>query len=153
MKIYQNIDSLPLYNYSKVSEENELRYLLVLPDYFELPKISEKEMKQLFEVWEKINDEIIDFVGISSDFKQILRAKKSIALLKCRLIDTGDRSLETLIEIQERQLLNLYPKQKQNIDENIIAIELQLKMQIDIYKTSTKKYFSYIKFLTKNKAV
>jgi hypothetical protein len=151
MKYFTGIDTLPLYNYSKVSEDNDLRYLLILQDYFELPVISEKEMQQLFEVWEKINDEIIDFNGINIEYKAILRMQKSIALLKCEMITTGDKSIENIIKLKEIELLNMYPKTKGNIEENIITLEVQLKMQIDMRICTVRKYYGYIKFLTKNK--
>jgi len=152
LKTYSEIDALPLFNYSKVSENNDLRYLLVLSDYFELPEISEKEYKELFEVWERINDEVIDFNGVNAEYKAILRMQKSIALLKVEMIITGDKSIENIIKLKEIELLNMYPKQKATIEENIIVLEIQLKMQIDSKVCTVKKYYSYIKYLTKNKA-
>lgn len=150
-KIYNHIDNFPLHNYIQISETNDLRYLLVLPDYFELPEIDKKTDNKLNEIWENINDEIIEYTGIPNDFKEILKVKKAIALMKVKLMMTNDRSLETLIELKERELINIFPKQKQDINESIIALELILKLQIDIYKTSVKKYFSYISFLKKQK--
>ena len=152
MKFYKNIEHLPVYNFSKVSEANDLRYLLILSDYFELPEISEKEYKELFEVWERINDEVIDFNGVNAEYKAILRMQKSIALLKVEMIITGDKSIENIIKLKEIELLNMYPKQKATIEENIIVLEIQLKMQIDSKVCTVKKYYSYIKYLTKNKA-
>ena len=37
MKYYNTIDTLPIFNYSKISEFEDLRYLIIQPDYFELP--------------------------------------------------------------------------------------------------------------------
>jgi len=149
MKISNSIDNLYLYNYSKILETNDLRYLFILPDYFELPKTTDKEMQQLFEIWEKINDEVLDFVGISEDYKEQFRLRKTIALLKVEMICKEDKSLQTIIDIKERELLNMMPKQKQTVDESIIAIEVNLKMQINPKDTTVKKYFSYIKYLSK----
>lgn len=151
MKIYKSIDTLNLYCYSKIIETEDLRYLIIQSDYFELPTITDKEYAELFKVWEKINDEIIDYTGISEEYKSIMRMKKSIALLKVEKITTGDKSIDNIIELKERELKNMYPKQKQNIDESIILIENITKVPIDIMKCSVKKYFSYIKFISKNK--
>ena len=151
MKIYKSIDTLNLYCYSKIIETEDLRYLIIQSDYFELPTITDKEYSELFKVWEKINDEIIDYTGISEEYKSIMRMKKSIALLKVEKITTGDKSIDNIIELKELELKNMYPKQKQNIDESIILIENITKVPIDIMKCSVKKYFSYIKFISKNK--
>jgi len=149
MKIYNSIDNLNLYCYGKILETNDLRYLLVLDDYFELPEIKEKEYNELFKIWENINDEIVELTGISEDYKEQFRLRKSIALLKVDMIVNENKSLQTLIEIKEMELLNLQPKNKTSIDESIISIESILKIQINDKKTSTKKYFSYIKFINK----
>ena len=110
MKYYNTIDTLPVFNYGKISELEDLRYLIIQPDYFELPKITEKETAELFKAWENINDEIINYVGISEDYKSILRIKKAIALMKVEMIMTGDKSNETLIEIKQLELKNYYPQ-------------------------------------------
>lgn len=149
MKYYNTIDTLPIFNYGKISELEDLRYLIIQSDYFELPKITEKETEELFKAWEHINDEIIDYVGISEDYKSILRIKKAIALMKVELITTGDKSLETLIELKQIELKNSYPQKKNELDESIIYIESVLKIPIDVMTCSVKKYFSYIKFISK----
>ena len=149
MKYYNTIDTLPVFNYGKISELEDLRYLIIQSDYFELPKITEKETAELFNVWENINDEIINYVGISEDYKSILRIKKAIALMKVDMITTGDKSNETLIELKEKELLDAMPKIKHELDESIIYIESVLKIPIDVMKCSVKKYFSYIKFISK----
>ena len=149
MKYYNTIDTLPVFNYGKISELEDLRYLIIQPDYFELPKITEKETAELFKAWENINDEIINYVGISEDYKSILRIKKAIALMKVEMIMTGDKSNETLIEIKQLELKNYYPQKKNELDESIIYIESALKIPVDIMKCTVKKYFSYLKFISK----
>lgn len=149
MRYYNTIDTLPIFNYGKISELEDLRYLIIQPDYFELPTITEKETAELFKAWEHINDEIINYVGISEDYKSILRIKKAIALMKVELITTGDKSLETLIELKQIELKNSYPQKKNELDESIIYIESVLKIPVDVMTCSVKKYFSYIKFISK----
>ena len=149
MKYYNTIDTLPIFNYGKISELEDLRYLIIQSDYFELPEITEKETAELFNAWEHINDEIINYVGISEDYKSILRIKKAIALMKVELITTGDKSLETLIELKQIELKNSYPQKKNELDESIIYIESVLKIPVDVMTCSVKKYFSYIKFISK----
>lgn len=149
MKYFNSIDNFPLFNYEKITESNDLRYLIRLPDYFELPNINETETVKLFEVWKLINDEMIDYIGISENYKSVLRIKKQIALLQLNIILTGDKSIETLINIKEIELQGMFIKEKQTIDNNIIALELMLKIQIDINKTTLKKYLNYIKYINK----
>jgi hypothetical protein len=65
------------------------------------------------------------------------------------MILNGDKSIENIISLKERELLSMMPKSKQDMNESIIMLEMALKIQIDINKTSVKKYYGYIKFLQK----
>jgi hypothetical protein len=149
MKYYNTIDTLPIFNFSKINETEDLRYLVIQSDYFELPKITEKDSKELINIWDKINDEILNYVGFSDEYKTMLRIRKSIALMKVEMITTGDKSNETLIELKEKELLDAMPKIKHELDESIIYIESVLKIPVDVMKCTVKKYFSYIKFISK----
>jgi len=150
MKTYTHIDNFPLYNYIQISETNDLRFLLVLSDYYELPEIAKEEIEKLELLWLNLNDEILEYTGVPSDFKEVMRLKKSIALLKVKQMTTDDRSIETLIELKEKELSNMKPVTKQSIEENVINLELILKKDINVQTTSVKKYYSYIKYLKKN---
>jgi hypothetical protein len=148
MKHYNNIDNLPLFNYTKVMETSDVRHLLILPDYFELPETPLELQATLIEVWEDINYQIIEFMGVSEKHRQILRLEKTIALLKAQKMSTEDNSLDTIIEAKEIELQGISVITT-DINTDIATLEVNLKMQIDTQKTSVKKYLSYIKILKK----
>jgi hypothetical protein len=150
MKYYKSIDELPLFNYSKVIKTNDLRYLIISGDYDNPTKLEKNDIKKLFKAWEIINDEVITLIGITDEAKQIMRLERSIALLKVEMITNDDKSLSTVIEIKERELLLSRPINKSTIEEITILLELRLHMQIDVHKTSVEKFYNYIKVLKKN---
>jgi hypothetical protein len=152
MNIYKNIDILPLYNYIKVTETLDLRYLIILPDYYTLPNIPEKELNPLIKVWENINDQVTEYIGISEDMKQMLRLEKSIALLRVELMVSGDKTLETIIQLKEMELNQMKPKTSQNIEDSIVLVELYTKLPINIFQTTVKRYYGYVKHISKIKS-
>ena len=50
---------------------------------------------------------------------------------------------------KEIELLQARPQTSQTVDESIIILELYFKIQIDVFKTSVKKYYGYIKHISK----
>lgn len=149
-KCYNNIDTLPLYNYKKIIEEGEKRYLLKLPDYTELPNVKENEIQAL---WEAIQNQLIDTFGISEKYKELLRLENQILRIKLKAAIEEDRSLLTIAEVKEIQLKkNIQAQEKTiSIDDMIIAIELKLKVSIDEQKTTVKKFYKYLQLISKHK--
>jgi hypothetical protein len=147
VKIYTNIEQLPLFNYVQIVQNLDYKYLL----YDTETKITAEIADKIQESWENINTEIIDYMGVPEQMQELLRLKKSIALLRVEKIKTDNNSLESIIEIKEKELQNYYENNnKTDIYEDITAVEMTLKMQIDLQKTSVKRYLSYIKILQKN---
>jgi hypothetical protein len=147
VKIYSDIEQLPLFNYVQIIQNLDYKYLL-----FDIEtKITAEIADKIQESWDNINTQIIDYMGVPEQMQELLRLKKSIALLRVERIKTDDNSLESIIEIKEKELQNYYENNnKTDIYEDITAVEMTLKMQIDLQKTSLKRYLSYIKILQKN---
>ena len=49
MKIYKSLDFLPIWNFNKVQETNDLRYLYILKDYSDLPTSNNEDLASIFE--------------------------------------------------------------------------------------------------------
>ena len=147
VKIYSDIEQLPLFNYVQIIQNLDYKYLL-----FDIEtKITAEIADKIQESWDNINTEIIDYMGVPEQMQELLRLKKSIALLRVEKIKTDNNSPESIIEIKEKELQNYYENNnKTDIYEDITAVEMTLKMQIDLQKTSLKRYLSYIKILQKN---
>ena len=147
VKIYSDIEQLPLFNYVQIIQNLDYKYLL-----FDIEtKITAEIADKIQESWDIINTQIIDYMGVPEQMQELLRLKKSIALLRVEKIKTDNNSLESIIEIKEKELQNYYENNnKTDIYEDITAVEMTLKMQIDLQKTSLKRYLSYIKLLQKN---
>lgn len=80
-KNYKSIEFLPFWNYYKVSENNDHRYLLKLDDYEELPEIE----IDLSDIWENICFEIAD-INKDTDIKSklLFDTRKNISVLELR---------------------------------------------------------------------
>ena len=142
-KTYTDIDSLPVWNYNKVKETNEYRYLLKLDDYSELPEFD----FDLSKIWEDINFQIIDTFGIGQKELMILHKIRDIQVMKIDFVLNKKRDLITRLNILQKQLEQLQKTddKKQNFEEQVAILESHFKIPFDIFKMSIKRYLSYIK--------
>lgn len=138
-------DSLeaPVFVWQMVHETRDFTYLLK-----DRQKVSGQILSKLSKAWEKIYDEFLKEFGFNETFLEIKKKEIAIALMKLELIITGDRSLETFIEIEEMELKEMQ-KELKGVDfmESTIAIESRMKFQIDPHNTTIRKFYSYIKML------
>jgi hypothetical protein len=146
MKHYSSIDDLPIFNWNKVHETGELKYLLHDPG----KKLKTAELNQLPKIWESIYDEFIQKVGLSESYLEILESERKIALLQIEMAETGDNNIQTFIEIDQ---VRLERKQNEMPEGDFYQLKSFLEKKqghpIDIRKCSVIEFYSYIKTLEK----
>ena len=141
-KYYLSIEELPVFNWWKLHEKNDFKQ--VLRD--KKDKIDER----VIEVVKELQNEFITTFGIDENYAQYLRKQIQIELLKIKVLKTGDRSFETMIDILEIELEDLTRKEEdKGMSGSTIAIEKWMGFKLDTSKISTFEYYSYIKAITK----
>lgn len=144
---FKSIDEIPMYNWNKIHETGDLKYLL-----HDNCKIEAYEFRFLLNRWKKIYQEFVDRFGFSDEFLSILELEKNIALLKIEKAERGDENMQTFIEIDEIKL------QKKKAELNSIksdfyeikaGVESSLGFHIDPKKCTVVEFYSYIKTLKK----
>ena len=143
MKIPEHYDNLdaPVFVWQKVHETQDVTYLLVKRE-----KIGAKILKVLQAAWEKIYDEYLSEFGFSEAFLSIKRKELHIAQMQMEMILTGDRSLQTFIEIEQQEVEEMKRALgKVNFLDSKKAIEYRFKFQISMKETSIKEFYNYLK--------
>lgn len=148
LKVYKNIRLLPLLNYLLIMEHDDIRYLLILDNYNELPNISEKCKKKLQKIYSDIIFEMPADTINNDIFIQLLELEKKKFEFYIAS-DTEKKILKTIYNIELKkleQLLKKHNKQKSiDISQEIVNIEMILNIYIDREKTSLYTYFQYRK--------
>lgn len=144
---YKSIDEMPIYNWNKIHETGDLRYML-----HEKKTIEPYEFRFLLKRWKKIYEEYVSRFGLSEDFLSILELEKNIALLKIEKAERGDENMQTFIEIDEIKLqkkrAELSGVQSDFYDIKA-AIESNLGFHIDPKKCTVVEFYSYLKNIKK----
>ena len=144
MKFYSTPETLPLYNWLKIQETNDFRYLLKLSDYDILP--DKYNVIRLTKAYQ----ELLYKMPSNSFDLEIVRKTNNVLQLESLAVSDGGRFLTTS-KIERKKLERLIEEKSQitkksdNIYDEINNIEqiLGLKNNIDIYTCSVIKYISY----------
>lgn len=149
-KVFRDIDEMPIYNWNKIHETGDLKYLI--KDGF---KAESYEIRFLLKRWKKLYEQYVNRFGFSDDFLSILELEKNIALLKIEKAERGDENIQTFIEIDEIKL------QKKKSELNSVksdffdikaVVESSLGFHIDTKKCTVVEFYSYVKTLKKKNA-
>lgn len=141
---FNSIEDLPIWNWWKISEEGDLKYLFI--------KGEGKVTGEVYELWMDIQQEYFDNYGISEGLKETLKLKLEWIKEKAKFISTGDtfhRMKCNMLEVEMNDtgsgsglLTN---------DDTIIFLEEKLGREVDPQNISVKKYTDYIRYYQKIK--
>lgn len=145
-KVYRSIDDLPIYNWFKIQETNDMRYLLKVTT-----NEADKFTFELAEIWEKIYSEFIDTFGINDTFRQMLMLRKEICVLRMKVAMKDENAyLVTFAEIKEKELKQMIEKlNEKEMSSAKVYVEKYLGFKIDQRVTTVREYYEYIKAIEK----
>jgi hypothetical protein len=139
---YENIEDCPIWNFSKVGETGDLRYLLKLEQYNVLPKI---DTAKLSIVYEQIINTIIAKFGISESLFTKGIEEKALLILKLKYL-AGEKHLWAIIKIKEKQFEEKQTDKKAvDFTEQVVIMESHFKVPFDVHKMSIDKFYTYLK--------
>jgi len=145
---YYECDHTPVYNWLRLNESGEIKYLIRRKPVLFLFKKS-----ILNTAYRKLFDDYIRLFGFGDNAFDVIRLKKRIAAMQVKMITTGDESIETFIDLAHIDLLALQKRVEDNINsfEFTVFLEKQVGYSIDLMTTTVTKYYSIINALQKMK--
>jgi len=149
MKCWTDISEMPVWNYHKVLQTQDLRYLMKQPG----AKLTAKQQGELKGQWKKLQDAYIDKFGVSKRYAAIERKRLGIERLILQHLATGDKALLPVIEIRKKELREMLAGEKsekqQSFEEQVVAIEMYFRFPIDTRKVSVVRYYTYLQVFEK----
>ena len=96
---YQSIEDMPIWNWNKIMETRDLKYLFLTGEGV--------VNKKLGDLWDKLQDEYIKIFGLDEKFLKRLKLLKEKARLNYEFVETKNRFLNTLLSIVDADLKEL----------------------------------------------
>jgi hypothetical protein len=141
---YKSISDLPIYNWFKIHETNDLKYLLIAPS-----KVGFRRSKELNEAFSLIYDEFIDTFGVSDDLRKITELRRDIRILEIDMYLENDLSKETFIDIKKAEIdAIINSKEKDRLNDVKGYVEKYMGFHLDERTTTVKDYYTYIKIMS-----
>jgi len=137
---YNNIDTMPIYNYLQIVEHGNNSALI---------KKRGLLMSNFIKAFENIQRQLVDRFGISQPYIEQLELRQEIAALECDVAISGDRFNNLFINIKKTRLKELQERKSTSTDEIKIMIEKDLKFYISLHKITVAEWFSYVKNYSK----
>lgn len=140
---YSSIEEMPIYNWNKIMETGNLKWVFVNGG---------RVTRKIAEVWEDLQNQYFKEFGVDPEYKNKLRLMKEIVRLNDEFIQTGDRFLLNLINIAEIDLKSI-DKQKiirfYDLLDKVMTIK---KVYIDPKQYTVVQWYYALKNLADGKA-
>ena len=141
-KVWRNIEDMPIYNWVKILETGDLRWLFINKG-----RVTEKANEH----WLTLQQEYIDEFGLDEGYKQQLRLMEKLKNLNLDFVLTRDRSLLNSIRITEIDLDMDGSKEAISFYQILDHVEKYKGFQIDPKKTSVIKWYYSLKNMSNGK--
>lgn len=126
-----------MFNWVQVISKNDFNYIAK----------KGKAGKKVKVAYQKIEDELIDTFGVSDDYKKTLKNNIRIAILRCDVMITGDRTKLIFIERLEQQNKEIEDTQvKGDIYEAIHNLQQRTPYRIDLKLITIFEFYTMIKY-------
>lgn len=149
IEMWQSIDTLPIYNFHKVMKNADFKPLIK-------GEITEKKYKiyieKILKHWEVLYDEYLDHFGLDETLRRVMEIENKIAQLKIERWLEDEKSLESVIKIEQQKLEEIKGKKTKgtSFEEDVAIIEKYRGIGLDSKKTSVKMFYTYIKLMNKD---
>ena len=145
VRLYQSIEELPVWNWFKLNEEKDLKYLVIGVDY-RIFEISRTDFKEAEKVFEYIYDEYMNAFGMTKEFMRLTELQRKIALTTCDLWIDNDKKKKNIIKVLQSKLKRINDRNTGDVnhEKQIVLIEKWLGSTLNTKQISTKKYYTYL---------
>ena len=141
-RYYKSIEDIPVYNWWKLHEENDFKYLL--------KDSKNKTNNRAEKVVKSIKDEFINTFGVDKKYEEYLNLVWKLEVKKIEIAITGDRSKKIfadMLEIDIEDLLN--EKEVEVHNHGLMHIEKYMGFRLDVKTTTVFEFYSYVKDIEK----
>lgn len=143
-RLWQSIEDMPIYNWIKILETGDLKWLFV--------KNKGRVSSRSQEHWMELQQEYLDEFGLDEQYKQRLRLTQKLTNLNLDFVLTGDRFTLNLIKMAEADIEALNQGESVKFYQVLDHVEKYKGFAIDPKKTSVIKWYYTLKNISDGQA-
>jgi hypothetical protein len=141
-RYYKSIEDLPVYNWWKLHEENDFKYLL--------RDSNKKVNRYAINIFKSIKDEFVNEFGIDRRYEQYLDKVWKLEMYNIKMALTGDKSDKIFADNLEFEIEDLLNEQETKVhNHGVMHIEKYMGFRLDIKTTTVNEFYGYVKEIEK----
>lgn len=144
VKYWDNIAEMPVHNYFKLHETNEIKWLVEKKGIFGATK------EAIEKAFSTIQEQIINEFGLSETYAEILQLKQEIAMYKCDNAIENTNFYNTFVNVKEIELKQLEEQKGTTKEEMQLHLTKFIGVKLNYKETTVKEYYTYIKKLNES---
>jgi hypothetical protein len=144
LRTYEDINDMPLYNWIKLEEEKELKYVCINRKYYVF-------CKKVAKAYMKMQSQFFERYLVKTKYIEYLRDLQRLNNSKCDAYMDEDRSKITIFESKERNFNEKWKKNETKTDmyELISMVEVELGFQVDIKKMTVGSFYNHLNIINR----
>lgn len=143
---YNSIEELPMFNWLKLNS-GEYKYLLK-PFWLSMVERMKETPKRKAR-WFALYDQYINEIGLTEDYKELLRAMKKHGLACVRYIQNPTSLNATKMAAAESEIQDLSKGEKGKFEEFVAMVEKYMGIPVNLKKISVKRFYAYVEIMKK----
>lgn len=143
-RYYHSINDLPVFNWWKIHEENDFKYLLKNPN--------KKVNKYAEKVFKSIKSEFINEFGIDRKYEQYIDKVIELTLLNIKIVKGKDKSKKIFADMLELEIKDLLTQEEKIVskDKGFSAVSKYLGTSIKIKEITIYEFYSHIEAIKRH---
>ena len=143
---FRSIDTLPMWNWSKIQETNNYKWLSL---DFTYEDFSVESMM----IFNSIFAEYISEFGIGEEYTKLLMKKRDLLIAHSEYLISDNKEHKMRMKFLQVDVDDLADKMKgkehTSEAESTIVLEQNLGVKLNLREITVKEYYNYVKFFTK----
>jgi hypothetical protein len=144
-KKYSSIDDLPMYNWKKIHDTDDLKWLFT-------DKVEIENTFELETLWSSIYNEYLSEFGLSDDYKEISKIKRRIGMLQADYILKEERLILNHINMEKKALESMYDNTTKgsSFRDSLVHLEKMQGIKINTKTITVADYYNYLRSIKNN---
>jgi len=145
IRLYRTIADLPMWNWEQIKKTSDLRYLIRLDDYDELPEIDVSG-----DLWDSLQDEFSEKCGMTESggyhfdkFIELQKLKRDEIIYSCDEHNSKLSKTKIKIKLLEGEIEEI-PVSQQTLYDQVVRLEIFFTRDLDPKTTSVLKWHIYL---------
>ena len=147
LKVYKSPSDLPFWNWIKINETSDTKYIYIVDDYSKVTETIDS-----FNAFDKLYEKFFNEFVMNKEYEAYIQAKKRLMLKIADAYSSEDMSQITFAEIAELEFNAKYETEGESKNFNflIAILEKEIGFKINTKEMTLSEFYTHINLFVEN---